>query len=149
ARWSGWPRLRQHARRQRHHELDAQGHQGSVITGIQQPQGIALDDADNLYYTEFNTGRIDRVIRTFVLDTPRVTRTPRGTYIICPVIHRAQGFAQPLGLLAPAKSLTLQLVQPGTTSSGAVEVRTSEPSITITVSGGGLLSQSQAVQLSP
>jgi len=131
------------------HELDGQGHQVRVITGIQQPQGIALDYADNLYYTEFNTGRIDRVIRTFVLDTPKVTRTPRGTYIICPVIRRAQGFTQPLGLLAPSKSLTLQLVQPGTTSSGAVEIQTSEPSITITIGDGGLLSQSQAVQLSP
>jgi sugar lactone lactonase YvrE len=131
------------------HELDAQGHQVAVISGIQQPQGIALDSADNLYYTEFTTGRIDRVIRTFVLDTPKVTRTPRGTYIICPVIRRAQGFTQPLGLLAPSTSLTLQLVQPGTTSSGAVEVQTSDPSITITVGNGGLLSLSQAVQLSP
>src|ERR1700737_4450178 len=67
------------------HELDGQGHQVSVITGIQQPQGIALDYADNLYYTEFNTGRIDRVIRTFVLDAPKVTRPARGTYIICRV----------------------------------------------------------------
>ncbi|HKV31073.1 MAG TPA: hypothetical protein VJT14_08665 [Candidatus Dormibacteraeota bacterium] len=131
------------------HELDAQGHQVSVITGIQQPQGIALDSADNLYYTEFNTGRIDRVIRTFVLDTPKVTRTPRGTYVVCPAIRRAQGFTRPLGLLAPSKSLTLQLLQPGTASSGAVEVQTSEPSITITIGDGGLLSQSQAVQLSP
>ena len=131
------------------HELDSQGHQVSVITGIQQPQGIALDTADNLYYTEFNTGRIDRVIRTFTLDQPLVTRTARGTHIICPVIRRASGFTQPLGLLAPSNSLTLQLVQPGTTSSGAVEVQTSEPSITITVSDGGLLSQSQIVSLSP
>src|SRR6202171_6044676 len=131
------------------HELDNLGHQVGVITGIQQPQGIALDGADNLYYTEFNTGRIDRVIRTFTLDAPKVTRTARGTYIICPVIRRAAGFSKPLGLLAPSNSLTLQLVQPGTTSSGAVEVQTSEPSITITVSDGGLLSQSQIVSLSP
>jgi sugar lactone lactonase YvrE len=131
------------------HELDAQGHQVSVITGIQQPQGIALDYADNLYYTEFNTGRIDRAIRTFVLDPPKVTRTTRGTFIICPVIRRASGFTQPLGLLAPPNSLTLRLVQPGTATSGAVEVQTSEPSVIITVSDGGLLSQSQTVSLSP
>jgi sugar lactone lactonase YvrE len=131
------------------HELEAQGHQVSVITGIQQPQGIALDYADNLYYTEFNTGQIDRVVRTFILDPPRVTRTTSGTFMICPVIRRASGFTQPLGLLAPSHSLTLQLVQPGTTTSGAVEVQTSEPSIIITVSDGGLLSQSQTVQLSP
>jgi sugar lactone lactonase YvrE len=131
------------------HELDSQGHQVGVITGIQQPQGIALDDADNLYYTEFNTGRIDRVVRTFMLDPAKVTRTARGTFIVCPVIRRAPGFTEALGLLAPSNSLTLQLVQPGTTSSGAVEVQTSEPSITITVSDGGLLSQSQTVSLVP
>ncbi len=133
------------------HELDNLGHQVNVITGIQQPQGIALDGADNLYFTEFNAGRIDRVVRTFILDPPNVTRTSRGTYIICPVIRRAVGFNQPLGLLAGSgmKTAILQLLQPGTASSGALEVETSESSIGITVSDGGLLSQSQTIQLSP
>jgi sugar lactone lactonase YvrE len=132
------------------HELDSQGHQVSVITGIQQPQGIALDYADNLYYTEFNTGRIDRVIRTFVLDPPKVTRTTRGTFIICPDIRRASGFNEKLGLQAGSSLTTsiLQLVQPGTDSSGALEVQTSELSIGITVTDGGLLSQTQTVSLS-
>jgi sugar lactone lactonase YvrE len=133
------------------HELDNQGHQVGVISGIQQPQGIALDDADNLYYTEFNTGRIDRVVRTFILDPAKVTRTARGTYVICPVIRRASGFTGRLGLLAGSSTKTaiLQLVQPGTDSSGALEVETTEASIGITVSDGGLLSQSQTVSLSP
>ncbi|MEA2636656.1 MAG: hypothetical protein QOH92_3423 [Chloroflexota bacterium] len=136
------------------HELDSQGHQVGVITGIQQPQGIALDGADNLYYTEFNTGRIDRVVRTFVLDPPKVTRTTRGTYIICPVIRRAAGFSQPLGL-STGSSLTtdiFQLVQPGTDSSGALEVQTPERSITIGVNPTGVgvnLGLSQIVTLSP
>ena len=131
------------------HELDDQGYQVSVINGIAQPQGIALDDADNLYYTEFNSGRIDRVVRTFILDPAKVTRTSPGTFIICPAVRRAHGFTHPLSLLAPASALTLQLVQPGTTSSGALEVQTAEASITITISDGGLLSQSQTVRLSP
>jgi sugar lactone lactonase YvrE len=136
------------------HELDDQGHQVGVITGIQQPQGIALDGADNLYYTEFNTGRIDRVIRTFILDAPKVTRTSRGTYIICPVIRRAAGFSQRLAL-STGSSLTtsiLQLVQPGTDSSGALEVETPERAITInvdTTDGGVPLGQSQTVPLTP
>lgn len=132
------------------HELDAQGRQVNVFTGIQEPQGIALDNADNLYYTEFKIGRIGRIVRTFILDPPKVTHTARGTYIICPVIRRAAGFTNPLGLLAPSSpTATLQLVQPGTDSSGALEVETSEPTITITVSDGDLLSQSQIVPLSP
>jgi len=133
------------------HELDDQGHQVNVITGIQQPQGIALDSADNLYYTEFNTGRIDRVVRTFMLDPPKVTRTARGTYIICPLVRRAAGFSRPLGLLTGSSlaASILQLVQPGTDSSGALEVQTTESTINITVSDGGLLSQSQTVSLLP
>jgi virginiamycin B lyase len=132
------------------HELDAQAHQVSVVPNIQQPQGIALDGADNLYFTEFTSGRIDRVVRTFVLDTPTVSRTVRGTFVVCPSIRRAAGFTTPLMLLAPkAPGATLQLVQPGTDSSGALEVQTQQTSIGITVTDGGLLSVSQTVQLSP
>jgi sugar lactone lactonase YvrE len=133
------------------HELDGQGHQVSVISGIQQPQGIALDYADNLYYTEFNIGRIDRVVRTFILDPAKVTRTARGTYIICPVIRRASGFTDRLALQtgSSAKTEILQLVEPGNDTSGALEVQTTEASVSITISNGGLLSQSQTVSLSP
>ena len=133
------------------HELDAQGRQVNVFTGIQQPQGIALDTADNLYYTEFNIGRIGRIVRTFILDPPKVTRTIHGTYIICPSIRRAPGFSDSLALQtgSNAKTTIFQLAEPGTDSSGALEVHTAEPSVTITVSNGGLLSQSQTVSLSP
>jgi DNA-binding beta-propeller fold protein YncE len=136
------------------HELDGQGHQVSVITGIQQPQGIALDSADNLYYTEFNSGRILRVVRSFAVDPPKVTRTAQGTYLICPVIHRAPGFNNLLELQvgSSTKTAILQLVQPGTDSSGAIELRTSEPSIAIGVvanAGGNILSLALTVRLSP
>lgn len=136
------------------HEFDAQGHQVGVVTGIQQPQGIALDGADNLYYTEFNTGRIDRVTRTFVLDPPNVTRTTAATFVICPVIRRAVGFNDPLRLSTGSSvgSSILRLVQPGTVSSGALEVRTTERAIVInvdTISGGVNLALSQTVALSP
>jgi len=136
------------------HELDGQGHQLSVIGGLQQPQGIALDGADNLYYTESTGGRIDRLVRNFVLDPAKVTRTASGTFIICPVIRRATGFTRALGL-ATGSSLTtaiLRLVQPGTDSSGALEVQTPERWIIISVtstSGGDHLELSQTVQLSP
>ena len=136
------------------HELDAQGKQVRVITGIQQPQGIALDSADNLYYTEFSAGRIARVVRSFVIDPAKVTRTPQGTYLICPVIHRASGFTGTLELQVESstKIQILRLVQPGTDSSGAVEVRSSEPSLALTVvtSGGGTkLGLGQSVSLTP
>jgi hypothetical protein len=133
------------------HVLDAQGHQLTVLSGIQQPQGIALDTADNLYYTEFTKNRIGRVVRSFILDTAKVTRIASGRYIICPVVRRAPTFTTPLTLQTGSSSTTsiVRLVQPGTDSSGAVEVETAEPSITITVSDGGVLSQTQRITLSP
>ena len=133
------------------HVLDAQGHQLTVLSGIQQPQGIALDNADNLYYTEFTKNRIGRVVRSFILDTAKVTRIASGRYIICPVVRRALAFTTPLTLQTGSSSTTsiLRLVQPGTDSSGAVEVQTAQPTITITVSDGGLLSQTQRITLSP
>jgi len=130
------------------HEFDPQGHQLSMMSGLNQPQGIALDDGDNLYYSESGNGQIARVVRSFILDSPKVTRTTSGTFIICPVVRRAAGFSKPLTLLAPnAPTATLQLVQPGTDSSGALEVETPEHSVTINVGDGGLLNLSQVVTL--
>lgn len=137
------------------HELDGQGHQLNVLRGIAQPQGIALDGADNLYYTEFNSGRIDRIVRTFVLAAAAVTRTSMSTVEICPSIHRAAGFASPLTLSAgsSAETVVLRVVQPGTTSSGALELRSSAPTVTISVRASSdaqaTLVQSQVVTLSP
>jgi sugar lactone lactonase YvrE len=117
------------------HEFDAQGHQLSVLTAPHQPQGIALDGADNLYFTEFYGGRIDRLIRTFSLQRPTVTRIATGIYRVCPTIARATGFTDPLTIsMASTSSVAaVQLVEPGTDSSGAIEVRTSDPSIRISV----------------
>ena len=130
------------------HEIDSLGHAVSVIRGLRGPQGIAVDGADNLYYTEFDTGRIDRVVRTFVLDRPVVSRTSRGSILICPSVRRAPGFTESLSLtLASSPSAVIaRLRQPGLDSSGALEVRTTEPSITFGI-GDGLLQLTQTVPL--
>jgi sugar lactone lactonase YvrE len=128
------------------HELDVQGQQIGVLSRIQQPQGIALDGADNLYYTEFTAGRIARVIRTFSLDPPKVSHLRSDTFLICPSIRRASTFKEPLQILPPnAPVATLRVTQPGTDTSGALEVQTTEHSFTITVSNGGLLNLAQTV----
>ena len=134
------------------HEFDGQAQGVGKITAIQQPQGIALDGADNLYYTEFNAGRIDRIIRTFILDPPKVTRIASDRFAICPSIRRVTGFAQSLEL-ATSASLERQVplppvVQPGIDSFPALVVHTTAPTITITVRTD-TLSLSQTVVLSP
>lgn len=128
------------------HELDAQGQQVAVLSRIQQPQGIALDGADNLYYTEFTGGRIARVVRTFTLDPPKVTRLGSDTFLICPSIRRAPTFKDPLQILPPNPPVaTLGVIPPGSDASGALEVQTTEHSFTITVTNGGLLNLAQTV----
>ena len=132
------------------YELDGKGAVLGVQRGLQQPQGIALDGADNLYYTETTAGRIVRVIRTFSLATPRVTRAARQTYVVCPSITRAAGFRQSL-ILETGTSLrtaVLSRIEPGNDTSGALRIQTPDPEITITVSGGGL-SLTQRISLSP
>ena len=131
------------------HILDAQGHQVAVLSGIQQPQGIALDGADNLTYTEFTGGRIMRVVRTFVLDPPKVTALGANRFMICPSVRRAAGYHEPLVLQAGSTAATaiLQIVQPGTDSSGALEVQTTNHSLAITVGNGGLVNLSQTITL--
>lgn len=136
------------------HELGAQGHQLATISGLQQPQGIALDGADNLFYTEFTGGRIGRVVRTFTLDPPKVSALGGDKFLICPSIRRAAGFTLALGLTTGSSLQTsvLNVVQPEKDSSGALEVETTEHTISIVVEGSdgtnsyGLL---QTIPLSP
>ena len=122
------------------HELDSQGRQISVISGIAQPQGLALDTADNLYYTASNTGQVARVVRTYALGRPTVRRLASNRYVVCPLVERAPGYTGPLSLVTES-STRIDIaaeVQPGTDSSGALEIETTAPSITISI---GRLSQ--------
>jgi len=117
------------------HELDAQGGRLSLFAHVSQPQGIALDGADNLYFTEFNLGRIDRTVRTFVLDPAIATPIGTGRFIICPNVRRAAGFNDPLTITAASTVpvTVLRQTQPGSDTSGALEVQTAASAITITV----------------
>jgi sugar lactone lactonase YvrE len=134
------------------HTFDSSGHAVRVQTGIVQPQGIALDGADNLYYTEGTAGRIDRIVRTFVLGSPSVRAIDKNTFILCPAISRAAGFKTALELSSGSSLNTSirQIIQPGAGSSGALEVQTTEHSVSIEVhaaNGNGNPGLSQIVKL--
>src|SRR2546421_1719409 len=126
------------------HELDLQGQPIRVLSGIGQPQGMALDRADNLYYAAMTGGQIVRLVRTVILHPPHVDRISSQTFDVCPVIRRASGFSGSLSLTieSNARIDILQLVQPGPGSSGALEIQTAQASITINV---GALSQTVAL----
>jgi sugar lactone lactonase YvrE len=80
------------------HLVSADGTVTTLLAGLHNPQGIALDGAGNLYVTEFDAGRIDRLVRAFVLSPPVVAR-PDGTHVIvCLSVRRAPGYTLPLAI---------------------------------------------------
>ncbi len=106
------------------HAIDPGGHQSVVARGLQSPQGLALDGADNIYYTDTG-GFIGRIARTFFLDRPVVSQAGQGLEVICPALRRAAGYTDPLELsVVPLTGVTVvSLVQPSGDQSGRIEVR--------------------------
>jgi len=125
------------------HLVAANGSVTSLLSGLRNPQGIAVDGAGNLFVTEFDAGRIDRLVRAFVLGPAAVTRVDSTTVTICPSVRRAAGYALPLAVsLADThhdlQSVIASLPAAGDTSgaiaihidpadhSGAVDLRVSD-----------------------
>ncbi len=106
------------------HMIDPGGRQTVVARGLQSPQGLALDGADNIYFTD-TSGFIGRIARTFFLDRPAVYQAGGGLDVICPALRRAAGYTDPLELsIVPATGVTVvNLVQPSGDLSGRVELR--------------------------
>jgi hypothetical protein len=97
----------------------AGGSARDVATGLQGPQGLAVDGADNLYFTESGAGRVDLLVRTFKL-VPLRPLTPSASQPVCIDIQRAAGFADPITLEGSAGVQVVR--QPGTGTRGAVLV---------------------------
>jgi sugar lactone lactonase YvrE len=106
------------------HMIDPAGNQSVVVRGLQTPQGLALDGAGNIFYTDTG-GSIGRLARTFFLDQATVTRSGQGLDVVCPALRRAAGYTDPLELsVVPATGVSVvSLVQPSADQSGRVEVR--------------------------
>ena len=128
------------------HAIDPKGQHSILLRGLGSPQGVALDGAGNLYYTESSAGRVGRLNRAFLLGTPRVTRLSGGRLQVCLAVERAAGFSAPLQVTIPSQPgvHVLRVRQPAPDSSGAVEVRLDGGTqrFTLTVSStAGRLSQ--------
>jgi hypothetical protein len=83
------------------------------------PQGLAVDGADNLYFTEEDAGRVDLLIRTFKL-VPLQAVADSSTQPVCVDVSRASGFADEVTLEGSAGLQVVQ--QPGAGSRGALLV---------------------------
>jgi len=104
----------------RHPRARCPGHQVSVITGIQQPQALRWTPP-RTSTTRSSIPAASAASSALLSSTrQKVTRTAQGTFVICPVIHRAPGFKNPLVLQVGSSTKTeiLQLVEPGTIHPG-------------------------------
>jgi serine/threonine-protein kinase len=108
------------------------GSKSRVLTGLKNPQGIEVDGAGNIYFTEFDGGKVERLTRTFVLGAPKAVPKTLGSgasaktsYVICPMVRRAGGFtaAIELGLKENDVVEKVAVLQPEPTTSGTIEVR--------------------------
>ena len=86
---------------------------------LQAPQGLAVDGADNLYYSEEDAGRVDLLVRTFKL-RPLPVVAESATQPLCIDLSRAAGFNGAISLSGSDGLRVLQ--QPGGGSTGAVLV---------------------------
>src|SRR5207237_7980453 len=72
------------------HMIDPAGHQSVVLRGLQSPQGLALDGAANIVYTDTG-GVIGRVAPTFFLDRPVGHQSGQWLVAIFPALWAARG----------------------------------------------------------
>lgn len=90
-----------------------------LLTGLAAPQGLAVDAADNLYFSEEDAGRVDLLVRTFKL-APLPAVTASTGQPICVHLRRAPGFTDALTLTGGDGVRVLS--QPGAGDSGEVLV---------------------------
>jgi hypothetical protein len=111
------------------------GSSGDLANRLQAPQGVAVDAADNLYFSESGAGRVDLLVRTFKL-VPLRAVTRSSTQPMCIDIQRAAGFDDAITLQGSAGVQVVQ--QPGTGSRGAVLVTgcSGTPACVVTAASG-------------
>ena len=95
------------------------GRANDLASQLAAPQGIVVDGADNLYFSEENAGRVDLMIRTFKL-VPLTGVQESQTQPVCIDVARASGFGDPVRLDGSAGLEVVQ--QPGSGTQGAVLV---------------------------
>ena len=95
------------------------GEAKDVVRRLAAPQGLAVDDAGNLFFSEESAGRVDLLIRSFKI-VPLANASTVPGHPLCIDIFRAPGFSGDVELTASAGLRVVR--QPGTGSQGAVLV---------------------------
>lgn len=65
----------------------------NVAAGLRNPQGLGFDGAQNILITESDAGRLDVIVKTFVIEVPAPAVRLASGQGVCLGILRAKGFA--------------------------------------------------------
>ena len=95
------------------------GQARDVVSGLLEPQGLAVDSAGNLIVSETSAGRVDLVIRNFKLVPVGAPAAPGQP--ICVHLVRAPGYSAPVSFESNGNVEVLR--QPGTGDVGEVLLR--------------------------
>ncbi len=74
-------------------EITPGGGLQTVATGLAQPQGLELDRAGNPIVTEYDRGRVEKLVETFALLAPSGPVKLAGNQPLCVQVARGQGFS--------------------------------------------------------
>lgn len=132
------------------HLVSPAGQVTMLIAGVRGPQGIAMDGAGNVYYTEYDAGRVGRLVRAFAL-SPSVAFRSGSRIAVCPGIVRAAQDRGPLDLAVTGGLQPTRVEQPTDTSGGYLEFDShgaAEGRAVVTVSRGSA-SVSEPVSIGP
>jgi glucose/arabinose dehydrogenase len=75
-------------------EVTAGGAVQAVATGLAQPQGLEIDHAGNPIVTEYDRGRVEKVVESFALLAPAGPVTLGSNQPLCVQVARAPGFSE-------------------------------------------------------
>jgi hypothetical protein len=103
-----------------------------VVAGLQNPQGLGFDGAQNVLVTESDNGRLDLVVKTFAIQVPAgvVQLVPGQT--VCFGVLRGPGFAAPVAVKEIVGGLPV--VDPtGGTVGEVLPARCNQPNCTVTM----------------
>ena len=99
-------------------EVTAGGAIRPVATGLAQPQGLEVDQAGNPIVTEYDRGRVDKIVENFALLAPTGPVTLGPNQPLCVQLARAPGFADAV-MIDPASGYRVTS-QPGSGGQGEI-----------------------------
>lgn len=118
-------------------EVGAGGAVTAVATGLAQPQGLEIDRAGNPIVTEYDRGRVEKVVESFALLAAAGPVALGANQPLCVQVARAPGFAEPV-TVEPGDGYRV-VAQPGGGAQGEVlpaPCAQSECAVRVTVRAG-------------